>query len=156
MKEKEIITQQNCIDILLEHFPNSKPFFSRSLQENIPEEFDENYEPLQKKSLHGEMSEFSDYVSELLQKNTDPQYIKNIFNFMEYLLSEGDDMVQNAVATCFLENILNITPRDIKPQTYVPFLGKQSREYCKAWDKFTGVFTPGLWDDESPDLDMTQ
>ncbi|MCE5318951.1 MAG: hypothetical protein LLG04_16510 [Parachlamydia sp.] len=149
-KEKQSINQDNCIDIIIEKFPKSNVFFSRALKKDIHDEFDESYEPLPRKSLHGEMAEFSDYVSELLQKDTESQYIKDIFNFMEFLLAEGDDMVQNAVATCFLENILNRTPEKIQPHTFVPFLGKQSREYCKAWDSFTGVYTQGLWDDETP------
>ena len=28
---------------------------------------------------------------------------------------------------------------------FVPYLGQESREYCKAWDQFTGVRTEGLW-----------
>lgn len=147
-KEKQVINEENCIDILLKQFPNSKPFFFRFQQEDINDESEENNPPPRRRSFYGEISEFSDYVSEILQKNADPQYVKEIFDFMEYLLIEGDAEVKNAVATCFLENILNITPREVQPHTFVPYLGQKSREFCKGWDSYTGVFTEGLWDDD--------
>jgi len=146
-KEKQIIHKDNCVDLILQEFPQSIPFFSSQQIDEI-QDVNEFCEQPQRKSLHGEMAEFSDYVSELLQNDTESQYIKDIFTFMEYLLAEGDDMVQNTVATCFLENILNRTPLDIQPHTFVPYLGKLSREYCKAWDSFTGVYTSRLWEEE--------
>jgi len=57
--------------------------------------------------------------------------------------------LDNAVCTCFLENLLNKGSwGDICYSRFVPYLGEKSREYCRAWDHFTGVKTPGLWDEE--------
>lgn len=57
----------------------------------------------------------------------------------------GDEDVQTAAATCFLENLMNRTPELIDPQRFVPLLGHESKEYCRAWDEFCGVRTEGLW-----------
>ena len=96
-------------------------------------------------SFEGGMSEFSRYVTDLLiQKKQDDSLIDEIFTYMEFLLINGDDDVQNAAATCFLENILNRTPEQIDPKRYVDYLGPESRKYCQAWDEFTGVKTEGL------------
>ncbi|MCE5315831.1 MAG: hypothetical protein LLG04_00525 [Parachlamydia sp.] len=148
--DKQIINKDNCINLIMQEFPQSIPFFSSSQIIVEIQNDDETFEQPQRKSLFGEMMEFSNYVIALLQENQNPIYIKDIFEFMEHLLAEGDEDVKDAVATCFLENILNRTPQDIHPHTFVSFLGKESRDYCKAWDRFTGVFTPGLWEEGLP------
>lgn len=72
--------------------------------------------------------------------------LKEIFLLIEYFLNEGDRDVQDAVATCFLENLINATSwKTLKPETFLCYLGPESRAYCKAWDEFTGVKTQGLW-----------
>ena len=73
--------------------------------------------------------------------------IKEIFLLIEFFMTEGDQDVQGAVATCFLENLINYTSAGtLAPEKLIPYLvGKKSIEYCKAWDEFTGVKTPGLW-----------
>ncbi len=64
---------------------------------------------------------------------------------VEDLCINGDQQVKDGVVTCFLENLLNITPQELNPEHYIPFLGEQSRNECRGWDRFTGVETPGLW-----------
>ena len=73
--------------------------------------------------------------------------LKEIFLLIEFFLNEGDQDVQGAAATCFLENLINYTSAGtLAPEKLIPYLvGKKSIEYCKAWDEFTGVKTPGLW-----------
>ena len=62
------------------------------------------------------MSEFSRYVTGLLiQRNQDSSLINEIFTYIEFFLINGDKNVQNAVATCFLKNILNVTPEKLIP-----------------------------------------
>ena len=52
----------------------------------------------------------------------------------------------NAICTCFLENLLNIASHNsISYARFIPYLGEKSKEYCRAWDEFTGVKSPGLW-----------
>src|SRR5690606_14154954 len=47
-----------------------------------------------------------------------------------------DEEINNAVCTCFLENIMNRVPEPIDPATLVHFLGPKSRDFCKAWDEW--------------------
>lgn len=95
--------------------------------------------------LWGDMIAFSHYVIDLLRvRETPSSYIQDIFAYTEYLLLQGDEDVQNAVCTCFLENILNVTPEQVDPKRFVQYLGEESRSYCRTWDAFTGVCTEGL------------
>lgn len=55
----------------------------------------------------------------------------------------------NTACTCFLENLLNAAGyNNISYNRFIPYLGVLSREYCKEWDRFTGVRSPGLWTDQ--------
>lgn len=75
----------------------------------------------------GDMAAFSRYVSDLLSdKKTAPDYLESIFSFIETLLKEGDEDVQNAVCTCFLENILNVFPE-------IFFRGVESTKFRDAY-----------------------
>ncbi len=92
------------------------------------------------------------YVSDILNQayiSTKKQHeLKEIFLLVEFFLNDGNQDVQSAVATCFLEGLINFISHDRltseKLMTYL--VGKESIEHCKAWDEFTGVKTEGLWD----------
>ncbi len=92
------------------------------------------------------MTPFSQYAVEVIKAN-DTNEIKKIFDFIEFLLSNGDDSVRNAVTTIFLENLMNKDPDEIQFTTFAKYLGENSIGYCRAWDKFCGVKTKGLYDD---------
>lgn len=142
-----IISKENCMSLISEKFPEFKPILDAYLS---------NYEILTEEifgvtpfwgdtSVCGVMNEFSYYVKELLMtKQQNIPLIKDVCNYIEYLLRHGDEDVQNAAATCFLENLMNITPEQIDPKHYIPYLGPLSKEYCRAWDEFTGIKTKGL------------
>lgn len=54
----------------------------------------------------------------------------------------------DAICTCFFEDLINsASSGNIQYERFIPYLGEKSKEYCKAWDQFTGVRSPGLWDD---------
>lgn len=89
------------------------------------------------------MSTFADFVKERIV-NAESSEVARIFDLIEHLLVFGDEDVQTAATTCCLENILNVTPSKIPPERFVRFLGPKSREFCRAWDEFTGITTPGL------------
>lgn len=131
------ISKNESTKLILEKFPE---FFS-SLQA-----YKEEWDPWGETSYFGEVMVFSSFVSDLLvAKEYDSSKIEEIFSFMEYLLVQGDEDVSTAVATGFLENIINQTPEKIDPKRFVKYLGPESQAYCRAWDKFTGVQTEGLW-----------
>lgn len=70
---------------------------------------------------------------------------REILALAERLLEEGDEAVKDAVATCFLETLLNAASGgEIAAERFVPHLGPQSRAFCRAWDEYTDVRTPGL------------
>jgi hypothetical protein len=52
----------------------------------------------------------------------------------------------DAICACFLENLLNRASGGmIMYSRFIPYLGEKSKEYCRAWDEFTGIKSPGLW-----------
>lgn len=127
------------MNLILQKFPG----FKNSWQEHLS--WWDNDVP----GLSNDMTVFSDYVINLLSANQDAQEIKEIFIFIENLLKNGDQAVSNAVATCFLENLLNAASwNKIRASSFVYLLEPESKKYCKAWDKFTGIKTEGLWLDE--------
>jgi hypothetical protein len=91
-----------------------------------------------------DLSEFSDHVVDLI-KTDHTDELKVIFDLVEDLIVSGDAQVRDAITTCFLENLLNaVSPTGIPASAFVAFLGPNAREFCRAWDKFTGVQTEGL------------
>lgn len=92
-----------------------------------------------------DMSAFSIYTRDLIKHGKSHEEVKNIFDFIEELVVSGTEEVQTVATTCFLENLINAVDWGrIPASSFVHLLGKESREYCKAWDKFTGVETEGL------------
>lgn len=98
------------------------------------------------------------YVNELVKSSsvTTAGELK-IFEYIEEQRQKYHDVKEdndesdfdNAICTCFLENLLNhASAGDVDYDRFIPLLGPKSREYCKAWDQFTGVRSPGLWTDE--------
>jgi hypothetical protein len=86
------------------------------------------------------------HLAILFAKKLEANSLENgssIFAFVEKVIMNGGPSA-NAACTCFLEGILNRTPDAIKPEVFVPFLGEKSKEYCKAWNKFTGVSVVGI------------
>lgn len=128
-----MISKKDCIQSMLDKFPGFQERWQTHLDWWEGEEA----------GLCNNMSQFSRYVTELIT-NKQVKTLPQIFNFVETLMIGGDSDVQNAAATCFLENLMNMTPEKIAVNSFIPFLGNESRNYCKAWDEFTGVTTEGL------------
>jgi len=120
--------------VLLERFPG----FSERWQAHL------EYWAGEEAGLCNDVSEFGRYIRDLVACG-ETQALPAIFNLLEQLLVEGDSDVQDAVATCCLENLLNyFSAGAIPAESLVHLVGPQSRAYCQAWDEFTGVQTPGL------------
>jgi hypothetical protein len=84
------------------------------------------------------MSVLSIFVIERLQQY-EYDGISEIFDVAEDFLASEVQELKDAVATCFLENLQNVTSSHLDPASFVSLLGPRSKEYCIAWDKFTGV-----------------
>lgn len=102
-------------------------------------EFGEGESPCE----HDVFLEFNQFV--LPQLNTLSNQTKSaIFVYVESALTSADENLSNAVATCFLESLVQRYTL-YKAENAFPFLGPKSRAHCKAWDEFNGVKTEGLW-----------
>lgn len=89
------------------------------------------------------LSELSRVTIGFFQQQQDT-HLQQVFAIIEKLLVEGDQVVRDAAATCFLENILHRVPEEVSAQTFLSFLGLKSKEYCKAYNDFTGVQLDGF------------
>ena len=88
--------------------------------------------------------DFANVVGES-QHGLSPSELRSIFEIMENLLVNGDEEVQASVATGFLETLLHMSDEGkSSPSLFVPLLGEESKEYCRAWNKFSGCTTEGL------------
>ena len=129
-----MITADNCMKQVLAIIPD----FQKSWEDHL--EFWGDDEA----GLGNDVSEFSRYVAQNLD-SWSPQTVDKIFAFVEECLIEGDKIVQTAFRTSFLENLLNrVSSNNINSSSFVPHLRIESRKFCKDWDEFTGVRTPGL------------
>jgi hypothetical protein len=135
-----MVFKNECTSLILSEFPGFAS--SKEWEEDL--KFWEGEEA----GLCNEMSTFSDYVSNILNNDPHSSELNRIFSFIENLIINGDQDVRDAATTCFLENLLNYDSAGrVKASTFVHLLGPESKAYCKAWDEFTGVKTPGLWDE---------
>ncbi|NGX46998.1 MAG: hypothetical protein K1000chlam3_00367 [Chlamydiae bacterium] len=131
----EKITSENCLILLKEKFPQFLPYCESYV----------NYWGIDQ-GITTQMMPFAEYVIDIIQSK-DEAKIKEIFDYVEFLICDGNDSVQNAITTSFLELLLSKDPDEIQFTTFAKYLGKNSIEYCKAWDEFTGIKTKGLWED---------
>ena len=74
---------------------------------------------------------------------------REVFDFIEACVSSSDTLggsgLADAAAVCFLEDLVNVWSNRPEVELIVPFLGPASAAFCRSYDKFTGVKTPGLW-----------
>ncbi|MFZ9595026.1 MAG: DUF7674 family protein [Bdellovibrionia bacterium] len=132
-----MIQEKDCMEALLQVAPE----FKARLEAHLLEWGSES-------NLHFQMAEFSYFIKEKFRQG-DYSNAPQVFARIEFLLSghNASEKVKNAVCTCFLENLINAFSEELNQlKIWIPLLGPESREYCKAWDQFTGVKTPGLWD----------
>ena len=74
-----------------------------------------------------DMYPFVDFAAQYIEQQ-DSAMLKRIFDVAEYLLTNGSEEVGTAVATCFLESLINrLSPGSINSLDFVKFLGKNSR-----------------------------
>ncbi len=65
---------------------------------------------------------------------------KIILKLLEYFIKEGDYTVRESVTTGFLEALLAESDSGRFDFSRIKtMVGKESRAYCRAWNRFTGV-----------------
>jgi hypothetical protein len=130
------ISGEQCIELMKETFPHFLHYWDKFIQDFGADE-----------GLSIQMIPFGDYAIDMIKSNNVSQIIR-IFDFVEYMLIDGDEPVQNAIATSFLEYLQNQDPDEIQFSKFSKYMGKEAIAYCKAWDEFTGCRTEGLWDND--------
>ena len=129
---KNMVSKIEILKKLFNLFPPFEKFFEDEIDKLWGEDL----------GIHMNMSSFSNYIIDLIANDSQKNHQKEIeltFIFMEQLMNEGSEEVQEAVATCFLENLLNaVSWETIPASSFVPLLGPESKKHCKAWDEFTG------------------
>jgi hypothetical protein len=89
-------------------------------------------------------SEFGVAITRIVD-NVEESQIAELFDAIEDYMRNGDENVGAAVATGLLEALLNeSSAKRFDFQKVSRFLGDRTKEYCVAWDRFTGCNTPGL------------
>lgn len=129
-----MITKLECMDYILDHVPEFEGHWTSHLK---------SYDSANV-GLCLDVASFATFVILLLESHKE-ELNEKIFLTVENLMTTGDREVVAAVSTCFLENLLNrASTGSIDYSSFVGFLGQRSREFCKEWDQFTGVFSDGL------------
>ena len=130
----EAITSERCIELMKENFPKFISYWETYISDHGSD-----------LGITIQMLPFSKYTIDVVKSNNNEEMVK-IFSFVEFLLCNGDDDVQTAITTSYLEYLMSKDPDEIQFTTFVRYMGKNSIEYCRAWDEFTGVRTKGLWE----------
>lgn len=131
----EEITENKCIELIKKKFPKFLPYWESYVRENGLDD-----------GITIQMMPFEEYTMDAIKSNNKVE-IRRIFELVEFLICNGNESVQNAMTTAFLEYLMSNDPDEIQFASFVKYLGKNSIEYCRAWDEFTGVKTKGLWED---------
>lgn len=125
-----MIHTSDCIPRIIAEFPAFKTYWDDYLQRWRGES----------PGFSLELSEFARFIHDSIVGDGTVDLLK-AFNLIEELMTKGDDEMQDAAATCILENLQNY---ETPPKKWIYLLGPESRKYCLAWDNFTGVRTEGL------------
>lgn len=72
--------------------------------------------------------------------------LDRIASTLEDLLERGSEDLATAVTTGLLEAAISAAASKPGAARFFQRLGQQARDYCHAWDEFTGARTPGLGD----------
>ena len=128
----EEITQYNLINLIKEKFPKFILYWEIYVNKWGSD-----------MGLGNDLGPFFDYVvNEIKSENYNE--IEKIFKFVEFLMCNGDELVQTVIATCFLEDLLNKDPDEIQFIKFSKYLGKNSIDHLRAWNEFQGTYTEGL------------
>ncbi|MBP7763207.1 MAG: hypothetical protein KA176_11595 [Alphaproteobacteria bacterium] len=124
-----MIDREYFISTILSEFPEFLEFWQEHLR----------YWDGEVRTVGIDVSAFSSFViSEI--SNMSKEKRQCVFALVEKSLNYGTEDIKAAVATQFLENLLNAeSAKKIKAEDFIDFLQPESRKYCEAWDNFTGI-----------------
>ena len=87
------------------------------------------------------MAEFVGYVQSLIVEGQETE-LQRVADFLEEMLTQGDEQVQWAFELMFLESLTNNTKLPL--ERFVSILLPRSRHALKELDKGWGTRTPGM------------
>jgi len=93
--------------------------------------------------LCNELGQLVTFVVRKAQRGEHDQ-LAALFAAVERLLADGTEDVKDAVATCFLESLVNVIASRPEPEKVIARLGPLAKAHCRAWDAHTDTRTPGL------------
>jgi len=128
MKE---ISEMEIMGYLKNKFPDFKPYWDEYIDDWGPDH-----------TLLMNLLPFEKYTLDVI-KNNNQLKIAEIFDCVEDLLTHGDEIVQNTIATGFLEYLLNKSYENNEVEAFKKFLGKQALAYIEAWIKFIDEMEKG-------------
>lgn len=131
----ETIREDRCIELIKKTFPGFLSYWEDYIREFGPDD-----------GFMIQTLPFCTYTIDMIKSKNETE-IKKIFDFVEFLICNGDESVQNTMTTFYLEYLMSKDPDEIQFTTFAKYLGENSIGYCRAWDKFCGVKTKGLYDD---------
>lgn len=127
-----MIKEEELIIFLIKEFPKFKPYWESFLDNWSMDE-----------GITIKIYPFSDYALDIIKSENESE-IERVCEFIEYLTINGDEGVQAAMTTVVLEYLLSKDPEEIQFKKFAHHLGKESVEYCKAWNEFCGCKTEGI------------
>jgi hypothetical protein len=69
----------------------------------------------------------------------------DLFGIIDKGLGEGNDSTKNAIATGFLETLLNqVSTSELEASEVYSLLQPMAKEYCLEWNRFCGISSPEL------------
>lgn len=129
-----MINKDQCMNLLLKEVPEFETVWQIHLE----------YWGDDDAGLSNDINEFSAFIISNISE-MDGLKKQSLFTLVEELLNKGDVITKDAIATCFLENILNaVSENKFSSGEFVHLLGSESRAYCKSWDEYTEVETLNL------------
>ena len=128
----EEVSDKELIDLIKEKFPKFIPYWEIYVSQRGDDE-----------DIIMQMMPLTDFVVDVI-KSRDEKEIERVFIFIEFLMCKGNDYVQTAIATGFLEDLINYDPDEIQFINFSQYLGKKTISHLRAWNAFHGAKTEGI------------
>lgn len=93
--------------------------------------------------LGDDMKPFLDYIIDEI-KSENFHEIENVFNYIEFLICSGDELVQVVVENCLLVPLIYKNNREIKFINFSKYLGAETLNFLKTWLRYDGTSIEGL------------
>ncbi len=122
------ITEQNLVNLIKEKFPKFLPYWQAYFNKWGSDA-----------GIGDDMEPFVHYIVDEIRSENYHE-VEEIFNHVEFLLCNGDELVQVVVENCVLIPLMYKSRQEIEFVNYSKFLGTESINFLKTWLKFECPF----------------